>query len=386
MSKGGEDTSVAAEMSLLGDHGHTTKILFYDNADMDTGLWGKMKAGISAIYNATSARILKEEIQSFQPDLIHIHNFFFQASPAVIIEAKKHNIPVVVTIQNFRLLCTNALLLRDNKICELCVNKTFAWYGIIYKCYNNSSLQSEAVASMAGIHKIAGTWRRSVDQYITPAEFIKSKLLNSSLKLNPGKVAIKRNFVQDVGETPGHQRKNFFLFVGRLSMEKGLNVLLNSFLNLPDDELLIVGDGPYRESLINDYGRLKNIHFVGKKDKDEVISLMKECKSLVFPSIWYEGLPLTIIEAFSTGTPVIASKVGAMEEMVIHDRNGLLFEAGNAYRLQEAIGIFNAFIRNSNYSLYEGARQSYLENYHPDVCYKTTMTIYTRLLSFQNDK
>jgi len=386
MSEGGEDTSVAAESNLLNAHGHTTKILFFDNADMGEGLWGKINAGISAIYNKSSALILKKEIQEFGPDLIHIHNFFFQASPAVIIEAKKHNIPVVVTIQNFRLLCTNALLLRNNKICELCINKTFAWYGIIYKCYNNSATQSAAVAGMAGIHKIAGTWRHSVDQYITPAEFIKAKLINSSLKLNPAKVVIKRNFVSDAGKAEGNKRANFFLFVGRISIEKGVNVLLNGFRNLPDDQLMIVGDGPHRERLMNEYGHLKNIQFAGKKDKAEVIALMKECKALIFPSIWYEGLPLTIIEAFSTGTPVIASKVGAMEEMVISKVNGLLFEAGSVSRLYEAISIFKGYIKDSNFALYEGARQSYLDYYHPDVCYETTINIYKNLVSSQKEK
>jgi glycosyltransferase involved in cell wall biosynthesis len=380
-SEGGEDTSVSAEAALLQSHGHIVKIVFFDNAQLGSGISGKVKAGISSIYNSTSAGVIREEIKMFAPDIVHVHNFFFQASPAVILEAKKCKVPVVVTIQNFRLICTNALLLRNNRVCELCVSKTFAWYGVKYKCYHNSAVQSAAVASMAALHKISGTWRRAVDQYITPAEFISAKLIHSSLKLDPAKVTIKRNFIADTGEVPGDTRQNFFLFVGRLSAEKGVDIVLQAFRNLSSENLVIVGDGPQLESLVKEYGQLENISFAGKKSKGEVMSLMKQCRALIFPSIWYEGLPLTIIEAFSTGTPVIASRLGAMAEMIIHDVNGLHFEPGNAIQLFETVGKFKKQIEEKNYLLYKGARQSYLNHYHPEKCYLSVIAIYNNLVS-----
>ena len=173
---------------------------FFDNAKVASGFGGKLKSGISAIYNKSSARLITSVIRSFQPDIVHIHNFFFAASPSVIVAVHKLNIPLIVTIHNFRLICTNSLLLRDNKICELCVNLDYAWYGVKYKCYHDSAIQSAMVAAMAATHKWSGTWKNKVDLYFTPAGFSREKLVHSSLNLPDAQIVVKPNFIPDPGK------------------------------------------------------------------------------------------------------------------------------------------------------------------------------------------
>jgi glycosyltransferase involved in cell wall biosynthesis len=364
------------EKELLERKGHKTDVLLFDNADAGVDITGKLKAGVSTIYNSASAKKLKEKIRLLAPDIIHIHNFFFMASPSIILEAFKSKIPVIVTIQNFRLLCVNALFLRNNRVCELCKDKFFPYYGIIYKCYHNSVLESAIVGAMGAFHKLTGTWQKKVDRYITPAIFMKTKLINSSLKLRGDQISIKRNFINDPGFTTGVERKNFFLFVGRLAIEKGIETIVEAISVLSAEQLIVVGDGPEKEKLLRRYSQSANINFIGKKQKPEVLSLMKECKALLFPSIWFEGLPLTIVEAFATGTPVLASRLGAMEEMVQPGVNGLLFDPGDARSITDSLNDFNNRIVSDDYTMYEGARNSYLNNYHPDKCYQQIIQIY----------
>jgi glycosyltransferase involved in cell wall biosynthesis len=383
---GGEDSAVAAETSLLTSHGHTVNTLFFSNEESGNGIITKIKTGIRAVYNSGSAKKLKEAISVFRPDVIHIHNFFYDASPAVILQAYKEKIPVVVTIHNYRLICASAILLRDNKICELCVHNIFPWHGVIHKCYHHSAVQSAVVGSISGFHKLTGTWRKKVNKYITPSAFIRSKLLHSSLKVSADKILVKRNFIEDPGVSAMENRNNYFLFVGRLTHEKGIDVLLRCFKDLPGIELIIAGGGPEKDALVQQYGHLENVQFRGLLAKPDIIALMKNCKALIFPSVWYEGLPVTIVEAFATGTPVIASRLGAMEEMIQHKINGLLFEAGEPEKLKAAVQAFNEYTGKERFSLYEEARQSYLNYFHPSKCYEAVMDIYNAAIEKSTSK
>lgn len=383
-SAGGEDSTLEAEVNLMREKGHEVMVTLFDNASMQTGLVGKLKAGISAIYNVASAREVSETLEKFRPDVVHVHNFFFTASPSVLIAVARKKIPLVVTIQNFRLVCANSLLLRNNHICELCIGHDFPWYGVKYKCYHNSAVQSAVVGATAAIHKWLGTWRSKVDIFITPSQFSRNKLLHSSLKPEPNKIEVKHNFIIDPGMTEHSQREAYYLFVGRLSAEKGVETMIKAWSLLPEANLVIAGDGPEGEHLRTKYADIANISFVGKKSRPEVLELMKHCKALIFPSIWYEGLPLTIIESLATGTPVLASSLGAMKEMITHGKNGLLFQPGDPKDLANAIITFNGTIANGVVDMYANARQTYLDEFHPNACYQQIMDIYNRLRALRN--
>src|SRR5437762_4639584 len=298
---GGEDVAVEAESRLLQEKGHQVQTIVFTNA-AHPGIFEKAGAGWKAIYNGDTYRVIKKRIQEFRPDVVHVHNLFFVASPSVLFAADRLKIPVVLTVHNYRLVCANALLLRNNKPCELCVGKTFPLYGIRYRCYRSSMAETALVTAVTGIHKILGTWQKKVTRYVVLTEFAKSKLSNSSLHLQPGKFIVKPNFIADPGEGSA-RREDFFLFVGRLSKEKGVLLLLQAFSAMPGSRLVIIGEGPEKEFLQQQFANAVNVTFAGKLNKEEVLETMKISKALIFPSIWYEGLPFTIIESFATGTP-----------------------------------------------------------------------------------
>jgi glycosyltransferase involved in cell wall biosynthesis len=368
---GGEDRAVELEAGMLEEKGHSVKVLFFDNRDIkDSGI-KKIIALKNLLHNSDSAVILRNAILEFKPDIIHVHNLFFVASPAILEEACRLRIPLVLTLHNYRLICCNALLLRENRPCEICIKKDLPLAGIRYACYRNSGLASAAVMLSTGLPKLRRQWRRWVENYIVLTPFAKEKFEHSSLGAAPQQLVIKPNFVHDPGFSAA-PREAFFLFAGRLSPEKGIHFLLEAFKNMPDKKLRIAGDGPERNELAARYQLSHNIEFLGKRNPGEILDLMKKSLALVFPSIWYEGLPYVILEAFSTGTPVLASDLGAMHSMVKDGYNGILFKPASAAHIQSAVLQFAEHAPN----MYQQARDTYLNHYHPDKHFQSIMEIY----------
>ena len=378
---GGEDVAVELETSILKERGHEVKTIFFDNAPIE-GLFPKITAGFQSIYNSSSASKVSKAIREFKPEIIHIHNLFFIASPSVIYAAHKHRIPVVLTLHNYRLICANALLLRNGQVCELCTQKTFPFAGIRYKCYRNSATESALVTSITGIHKILNTWKNKIHTYVALTEFSRLKILHSSLHIPENKIITKPNFIPDPGE--GRiQREEFFLFVGRIVKEKGVHILAKAFAQMPENKVLVIGDGPERITLQEEFKEYPNIHFIGYMEKTKIVEYIKRCKALICPSIWYEGAPLTILEAFATGTPVIASRLGSMIESITDGFNGLHFTAGDAEDLSRTVMLFLKETE-TNPMFYKNARQTYLQKYHEKIHYDAILKIYENAINRVN--
>ena len=375
---GGEDVAVNEEIKLLQEKNHEVEALFFDNKDINHSK-NLVVTGIRSIYNTSSKRIIEAKIKSFMPEVIHLHNLFFLVTPSVFFTAKKFNIPVVLTLHNYRLICCKALLLRNNHVCEICVSKRFPFAGIKYKCYRSSHLQSAMVTAITGIHKFLGTWKNKVATYIALTNFAREKFLNSSLDLNPDQIEVVPNFVVDpgVGSTP---RKNFFLFVGRLSTEKGLTYLLEFFSQFSEEEIVVAGEGPLEQQLRQRYFQSKNIKFLGKASKLKIMELMKECKALIFPSIWYEGLPFTIVEALSTATPVLASRLGSMAEIIEDGSNGFHFNVNDEKDLGRTVQRFNQLNEEEHQIMRAAARRSYELKYHPETHYQAIFSVYKKAI------
>ncbi len=373
---GGEDQALQSEMEVLKQKGHTIEILLFENPDT-TSFISNLKNGIESFFNLQSYRITTKTIKEFKPDVIHLHNLFFKASPSVLYAAHKNNIPVAATIHNYRLICPNALLLRNNKPCELCVHKTFALPGIYHKCYHSSALATGLVTGITGFHKLINSWNKTIGVYITLTNFAKEKIQNSSLNIAPNQIIIKPNFTKDPGEST-YEREDFFLFAGRLSEEKGIKVLLQAFAEISNKRLVVAGEGPLKKELENLFKINRNISFTGKLNNEQTITLMKKCKTLIVPSLWYEGLPFVILEAFSTGTPVLASNLGAMHSIITDGYNGLHFKPDDKEELKNTV---LAFINNNNRNLmYSNARQTFLNYYTAEKHYTAIMKLYNNLV------
>lgn len=356
--RGGEDLSFAAEAQLLESRGHqVTRFTMHNNAIEEMSRW---QAARRTFWNPGSLAELRRIIRKVQPEVMHCTNTFPLMSPSVYQAARAEGVPVVQSLRNYRLLCPGALFLRDGKVCEDCLGKAFAWPGVKHGCYRQSRAASAVVAGMTAVHRLIGTWRRDVDLYFTPSEFARRKHIEGGLPAD--RILVKPNFI-DPDPGPGTGRGGFALFVGRLSPEKGIDTLLRAWDQLGSDyHLKIVGDGPLADSVRAQAATRAHVEWSGHLGHDAVLDLVGEAECLLVPSVWYETFGRTIIEAYARGTPVIASRLGAMSELVDDGRTGLLVEPGNPGALAEAMRTMKADpLRRER--MRQEARREYREKY-----------------------
>jgi glycosyltransferase involved in cell wall biosynthesis len=367
---GGEDKVFESEGELLSSNNNVVERLVFDNKDIATVL-DKALSGIMSIYNFRSAKLLEQKIIEFKPDIIHVHNFLPLASPSIFFIAKRNKIPVVLTLHNYRLICPSSTLFYNGRIYEKSIHSLFPLDAILKGVYRDSILQTAGVAVMVAFHNIIGTWKNKVDKFIVLTEFARSKFRESALRVADDQFVLKPNFITDPGKSE-YTRDSSYLFVGRLSAEKGIDVLLNAFKR-SDFKLTIVGDGPMRDQVEACAGERSNIEYLGFQPRTVIIDRLKRCRCLLFPSIWFEGFPITILEAFATGTPVIGSRLGGVAEIVVNKSNGLHFEPGSEEGLIRAI---NDLHQMDFETLSGNARKTYEEYYTPERNYNILMDIY----------
>jgi glycosyltransferase involved in cell wall biosynthesis len=371
---GGEDGVFGAEVALLCDKGHTVVPFTFHNKQLEDVplLW---RAAVT-LWNREGYSRVREAIRLHRPDILHVHNTFPLASPAVIHAAKAEGVPVVMTLHNYRLLCVNALFFRQGQVCEACLGR-LPWRGALYECYRESRAASAVVAGMITLHRALGTWNL-VDRFIALTEFARQKFIEGGFP--PEKISVKPNFVHpDPG--PGEGRGGYALFVGRLSPEKGLGTLLMAWERLGGKvPLKIVGDGPSAPEVQEAQKRIPGVEWLGRKAPEEVYALMGEASFLVFPSEWYEGFPKVLAEAFAKGLPVLASALGSQGSIVDHARTGLHFRPGDPEDLAAKVEWLLAH-PNELARMRKEARAEYEAKYTAEQNYAQLMAIYHEVLS-----
>jgi glycosyltransferase involved in cell wall biosynthesis len=370
--KGGEDTVFEQELELLSQTEEVQALTFQNYSG-----WRGALQFLMSIWNVSSAAKIKKAIRQFQPRVIHVHNWHYAVGPLVVRTAKKSKIPIVLTVQNFRLLCPSATLLFKGKLFTDSIHASFPWKAVRNKVYRNSFLQTLWLAFFIRFHRKIGTWKM-VDKYILQTDIAKDVFLASSLGATASQFAIKPNFIKDP-VLPKLEREDFFLFIGRLAEEKGIEVLLEAFKN-KKSHLYLGGDGPLKEKVLAACEENSNLHYLGLLDTDAVRNMMCRCSILIFPSVWYEGMPMTLIEAFAAGTPVIASNLGAMASMIQDGYNGLHFKAGDAVELSEKISRWEKFDRKERQLFSANARSSFETKYTPEINKKQLISIYDSVL------
>jgi len=299
-------------------------------------------------------------------------------SPSVYLACAEHGIPVVQTLHNYRLLCPAATLFRDGHPCQECMDHTL-WRSVRHKCYRDSRLTTATVALMLKVHRNRDTWNTKVDHYVALSKFARDKFVRGGLPAE--KITVKPNFV-DPDPGPDFTAGDYALFVGRLSPEKGVSTLLAAWERLGNNiPLMIVGDGAEREGLESHAASkgLTSVTFRGRLTREHTLAIVRKARFLVVPSGCYENFPLTVAEAFACGTPVICSRVGAMEEIVQEGQTGLLFAAGNADDLAEKVSYAwgnPQQLRDMRYA----ARREYEEKYTADKNYQMLTDIYRKVV------
>lgn len=379
LQRGGEDIVADMESRLLRLHGHDVQC--YRQSNVGVHDMPPMALAGGSIWSHKSAVEIGRSCDSFRPDLIHAHNTFPLISPALYWLAAKRKIPIVLTLHNFRLLCPQAMFMREGKNCEECLAK-LPWRAVTRKCYRNSALQSGVVAAMLVTHRAIGTYRHKVTSYIAPSEFSRRKFIAGGFP--PEQIHVKPNFV-DVEEVPAWATREGGLFVGRLSPEKGLDVLIEATKRIQGGDpgrsycgIKVVGSGPME-------GKVKQ-HFedryLGTKSSTEVLELLRASLFLVVPSTCSESFGLVVIEAFSCGVAVIASNHGALAELVEDGVTGLLTIPGDATDLARKIQWARDH-PDQMLRMGRAAHAEYLRRYSARENYGLLMKIYENAMCFR---
>ena len=301
-------------------------------------------------------------------------------SPSVHRACHDAGVPTVQTLHNFRLLCTNALFLRNGQICEDCLGKT-PWRGVVRRCYRDSFLASAAVTRMIVSNRRRNSWGQDVDAFIALTEHSRSKFIAGGLPAD--RVFVKPNFVED-SHRPGSapSSSDVVLYAGRLSKEKGVGTLLSAWAGTElrrHGRLVIAGDGPERAALENRALSLglssSELSFTGHQPLGELRALMSRARAVVVPSVCYENFPRAVVEAMTSGRPLVVAGLGALAELVQHGRTGLQFSPGDAVALGQAL---RAILSDDSLAdrLGADARAEYLAKYTPERNFEMLMRIY----------
>jgi glycosyltransferase involved in cell wall biosynthesis len=321
---GGEDIVFNAEKNLLLARGH--EVLEYTESNDLIAMKGWLSAAQRTIWSKASYRAIKEVILSKKPDIAHFHNTFLMLSPSVYYACYEMGIPVVQSLHNYRLTCPSAILFRKGNICENCMGKSFPWPGFVHACYRNSFGQSLVVASMLAYHNLHKTWSEKVNAYITATKFSRDKMVQAGLA--ESKIFIKPNFIEYLEGHPSGTR-DYALLSSRLTVDKGVVLVIKAWEQGSHIPFKITGDGPLRSLVIQLTESNPAVDYLGYLERNRLLQQMQNARFLIFPSQMYEVFPMAIVEAFACGIPVVASRIGVMAEIIRDMETGMLFKPGD---------------------------------------------------------
>lgn len=374
---GGEDTVVANEKKMLENHGHKVILYSRNNSELKSiTRLQKLMIPFITVFNPRTYRDVKKLIKNEHIDIVHVHNTLTLISPSVYYAARAMNVPVVQTIHNFRLLCPNATFYRNGHICEDCVSKGLLC-AVKHNCYRDSKFQTLACVICAKIHRMTGIYKSN--NYICLTEFNKEKLLQLK-QIQTNRVFVKPNFVESTVEkiVPYRQRHNQFIFVGRIDELKGIDILFEAWkqMGISAPKLIVCGIGPMedwcRRFIKNNNVNIEMRGFVPNKEAKQLIA---NSRALILPTRWYEGFPMTIVEAYSMGTPVICSDIGNAGSLIKIGTTGLTFKC-NSDSLFKAVNELGEIFPDE-YKI----REFYNMHYSSDVNYNMIIRIYAAICS-----
>ena len=392
--KGGDAISTLSTGKLLSAHGHDVflwgmehplnsdypyKSLFVSNIDLDKpkNLEERIRITCNIFYSLEAKEKFNKLISLTRPDIIHLNNFAHQISPSILHVAKKHNIPVVMTMRDYKLVCPTYNMLLNGKPCEACKNSRY-YKCLISKCTKRSYAKSFINTAEMYLHHNVLNIYSLIDLIIATSEFLKCKHIEMGLR---NKIVFLPNFVDLAEYAPEYTwQENSIIYFGRLSSEKGLLTLINAVSSL-NVKLKIIGDGPMARTL-HDEARnlgLENVCFMGFKKDEDLKNEIRKSKFVVVPSEWYEAFGRTNIESFALGKPVIGARIGAIPELVKDDFTGSTFEAGNVEDLRSKI---ISLLQRPEMITRMGinARKFVEQEFNEERHYKELLNIYTQVI------
>lgn len=377
---GGEAAVMHAEVELLRSYGHNVLVYERTNSELNKqSLIGKINTALNYTWSKNSYNEIRKVLENFKPDVFHVHNYKWLFTPSIFAAAKDLGIPTVHTLHNYWMAAPCASLMKYGKVCELCLEKNNPKYILKYKCRKEGSLMS----SLLNYHYFKAIKKRKklsdiIDVYISLTNFAKKKYVQAGIPSE--KIFVKPNFLNDPFKKVVIKNNGYALFVGRVSFEKGVSFLVDSWKDI-DFPLKIVGDGPEKNNLNTEN---KNIEFLGWKNQKEVYELLSKSSFFIFPSLWYEGFPISLLEAMAMGKPIIASNLGARNEMIQNEKTGLLYDVNSKKDFTDKC---NWIITNKEEAeqIGKNARKRYLDKYNPESNYKQLIGIYEKAINNNNN-
>jgi glycosyltransferase involved in cell wall biosynthesis len=333
------------------------------------------KNAVKIFHNYDAVRKLELLIKKEKPDIAHLHNIAHQLSPAIISVLKKHNIPVVQTLHDYKLICPNYKLFSRGKVCYKCQGGKY-YNCFLRKCLKNSRAKSFLVMLEAYLRNTILKTYSKVDLFIAPSQFMKD--ISVGFGVPEDKIKVLRNPIEIENSKEDSERENYLLYFGRISSEKGIDILIQSLKNSKSKpNLKIVGAGleisKYKK-LVSELGLESKIEFMGPKYGKELEKIISRAKAVIIPSVWPENMPYSLLESMARGKVVIASRIGGMPELITDGLNGFLFEAGNELDLgikideldKKDLGLIGQKAKetliNLNYALHADLMVGFYEN------------------------
>lgn len=370
---GGEDLVFETERDLLISRGHEVHVLEETNHRIKQ--MNPLVVAATTFWNAESYSRVQELIKQKNIQIMHVHNYFPLLSPSIFRAAQSCGVGVVHTLHNFRLVCVNGLLYRDNHQCEDCIAAGSMLPGVIHRCYRSDFKASLVAAAALSLHKTCRTFADAIDLFVVVNAAFREKMVRSGLPAE--KIRLKPQALA-VDPGPGLGAGGYAVYVGRLSPEKGVQTLLDAWQMLQSPvPLKVAGDGPLRPEV----ERHPRVEYLGWIAKDQVCKLISDAKFVIVPSVCHEIGPLVTVEALACGTPVIGSRIGMIKETILEAQTGFLFEPGSAQDLARVVNDAFSLSCDQLQTMRSAARRHF-EMYHcADTGYDALMAIYEELLA-----
>jgi len=384
-SPSGENLVFEEERNNLVRHGDKVhEIICSSDSIKKQFFYGYFKVIFTVVWNQFSLNNAIKKIKSFRPDVIHAHNLFPLISPSLFYASSDNKKPIkIITLHNYRIFCAAGTLLRNKELCTLCLDKKSILPALAHSCYRNNLFFTLPLAFSIYIHRSINTWTNRVDGFIALTEFQKKMLIRGGL--DKDKIHIKPNLISPLLlPLPWTARENKITFVGRLSEEKGVKVLLDAWINMGNEapNLEIIGDGPlrvYLEQLTIKNNLTSKVFFLGLLNREEVSNKISTSNILIIPSICQEVFPLVILESFALGVPVIASRLDSLSDLVIENKTGIFFDLNDPLSLSKLIielWMKKDFLKK----LSENAFSLYTKKYSERKNYTQLMSIYNKII------
>ena len=398
--RGGAESVFLAEADLMKRHGHAVHIFANQHPNNMKSQYDKyfpremvtdslmpsirgLRSLFQLFYNWNSKRGLTNMLCNFPVDVAHAHNIYSRLTTSVLDLLYEKHVPILLTLHDYKLVCPSYKLMYNDHICEDCKDNKY-FMAIRNRCHKNSLVASTIVSLEAYFNHLFNKYQKNVRFFISPSKFLKKKLIEFGWPQS--QITYIPNFVDPSEFVPRYNPGQYFLYLGRLSPEKGITTLIEAFMKIASKKisLYVTGEGPVRNQLESSAAADSRIRFTGYLSGERLKETTRNSLAVIVPSEWYENAPISVLEALAFGKPVLGARIGGIPEMIDEGVNGYLFASGNVDDLSEKLELFLSMSDEDIRDMGKAARQKIETQYSAELHYARLMDIYCKALRAKN--